>query len=171
MNQLGLAIGSMLAVLIAAVGEHLANWYSARARSGSIDHTLEQSTKLLEFVERWTKVSNDIRLSEVVKEPGQSILKLASEAVYEDLIASRAHIGKMSHATSALGRLLLLHELVGWKSRIMRYVFYVLTLFSIFVLVLASINPDPNRILADVVVVSIALVLALSARGMVSVVR
>ena len=123
-----LALGSVAT----AIGGTAVAWYSARIRTGRLDHTLENSAKLLDFIERWINISEklDKTLSvEEVKELMQSVVR----AVTKDFEEERNILPAFRHSTSALRRMLLLSVPLRPILLPLHIIFYSSILFALII--------------------------------------
>ena len=155
-QQLLTSLGSALLV---AVGGTLAAWYLARVRAGRFGRTLEQSNKLLDFVEHYCKVRDELEKFSVAEKPDMAkLLANAMDAVRDDFVADRATFSDFETDVSTVKAVLLLRIPARPLLWVPQLLFHTLLIFSALIFVLRLMHP-PWQIV-DALVVGSALCIA-----------
>jgi hypothetical protein len=140
MNDIFIQLAGSLA---AAVGAISAAWLLARVRAGRLARTLDQVTKIIEFVERWSAGYEALsKLSEAKRHEIELLMFDAIEAVRKDFAAEQLVLAEFSQTPSAVRRALLLHipnRTVMWLPHIL---FYTLLLFMLYVLFVNALRKE-----------------------------
>jgi hypothetical protein len=83
-------------------------WVLSRVRSSRLARTLEQATKIIEFVERWSAGYDGLtKLPEANRNGAENLMLDAMQAVREDLAAERAVLPEFGKTTFSVRSALL----------------------------------------------------------------
>jgi hypothetical protein len=138
MKEILIPLASALAT---AVGGILVAWLLARVRSGRLVRTLDQTTKIIDFIERWSARQEGLaKLSEANRNEVDKLMLHTMQAVREDFVAERAMPIEFGQSTSSIRSALLLHRprrAIVWFPHLL---FYTLLLFMIYVFVIIVVQ-------------------------------
>lgn len=127
--------------LATAIGATLAAWLFARVRSGRFARTLDQATKIIDFIERWSVGYEKLeKISQENRTDVQNLMLLTMQAVREDFVAEREVLPEFGKTTSSVRRALLLYlpnRTVIWFPYLL---FHTLVLFMLYVLVVRAVQ-------------------------------
>jgi hypothetical protein len=132
---------SLATALATAVGGTLVAWLLSRVRSGRLARTLDQATKIIEFVERWSAAYDGLtKLSEANRNDAEKLMLDAMQAVREDLTAERAVLPEFGKTTSSVRSALLLYlprRPIIWLPY---FLFHTLLIFMLYIFVVRTVQ-------------------------------
>jgi hypothetical protein len=164
---MGGVLTPLLGALATAFAGILAAWLFARVRSGRLARTLDQTGKLLDFVERYCAAYESLaKVTEAKRADVESILVSAAQAVREDLAAERAALPEFEKRNATRRSALLLRlpdRNLSWLPFI---VFHTALLFIFYVAALRTFRHDwsfPGDVYALLIAASCAMLARLAA--------
>jgi hypothetical protein len=120
-----------------AVGATLVAWFLARVRSGRLTRTLDQTTKVLAFVERWALGYEGLaKLSETTRSDAEKLMHDAMRAIHEDFAAERAVLPEFEKTSSTVRRALLLYLPNRQIVLLLYFLFHTMLLFIFYIFIL-----------------------------------
>jgi hypothetical protein len=140
-----------------AVGATLLAWLPAPGRSGRLARTLDQATKVIDFVKQCTAAYDGIAKIAVAKRSDVEKLMLdAIQAVQKDLSAERVVLPEFEKNTSSVRRALLIYLPSGTIIWLPFLLFHTLLLFILYVFVIRVVVQGGQWKWDDTVVVLVA---------------
>ena len=128
-------IKPFLAALVTAVAGTVTAWFLSRARSGRLTRTIEQTGKLLELVERYYRLYDEVEKSNnQASEDTLALLATILAALKEDFKDERGRFGRFRQQESVIGRLMLLYAPKKRAVWALFCLFYFCIVFVVFVL-------------------------------------
>jgi hypothetical protein len=136
MRELLIPLASAFAT---AIGGTLVAWFLARVRSGRLTRTLDQATRLIEFIQRFSTGYDGLaKISEAMRSDAERLLLDTMRAVREDFAAERAVLPEFEKTSSSVRSALLLyvpHRTIIW---LLYIPFYTLLLFMLYVCIVRA---------------------------------
>jgi hypothetical protein len=158
---------ALTGALSTAVGGVLAAWLLARVQSGRLTRTLDQATKVLEFVERYSAVYNGLeKISEGVRPEVEKLLHDTAQAIKEDYAAERASLPEFERSTSSVRAALLLYIPNRTATWVPFLLFHTMVLFMLYVCIVRLVQARWE--ILDTAVLIVAGIIAALARLAVS---
>jgi hypothetical protein len=125
---------SFAGALATAIGGMLIAWLFARVRSGRLARTLDQATKVIDFVERCSAAYEGlVKITEPTKGGVEKLLLDAVHAVQEDFAIERAIVPEFTKTTSSVRSAMLLYHPSRTVMWLPHLIFHTLLLFMLYV--------------------------------------
>src|SRR5262245_61568634 len=100
----------LASALVTAIGGTLVAWLFARIRPGRLARTLDQATKIIEFVGRYAAGHDGLaKIPEARRKDVENLMLDVMQAVRGDYAAERAALPEFEKTTSSIRRTLLLY--------------------------------------------------------------
>ena len=154
---------SLASALATAVGATLVAWFLARVSSGRLGRTLDQATKIIDFVERYSAGYDHLaKVSEEKRADVEKLMLDAVQAVREDFAAERTLLPEFRKATFSFRNALMLYipnRTIGWLPFL---VFHTMLFFMLYVVLLRIFQGRWG--IGDTVALLVAVVVAVLSR-------
>ncbi len=155
-------VGPAFGAFLAVVGGSAAAWYLSRIRAGRLNRTLDQATKVIEFVERWDKLMSKLQASQTTDPAVTDLMTRAASSVTEDFVEERRIFQEFGGTKNTARELLWLRIPSRPRLWIPQVAVHVLLLLAIFIIVRRSQDGEWGAM--DFQAIAFSLLLALSIR-------